>query len=234
MPKNPAQQQAKNTQEEQEKSAATAKAERLKRIRRLANLSREEMCSDGDINLTTLISWEVGRFGGLSKKGAIAVIKRVEREGVLCTLEWLLYGEGKSPELNFQSEMQGKNKSSESKLQTEEEKIMEELLTFHRVNKNAIDFTIKDNSMLPHFKPGDIVAGVKRFKDDIAKLIGQNCIIETSDGLITVRNIQPGSAKNKYALVASNLEAKAKDLILYDKKIVSAAPIVWLRRYEII
>ena len=59
-----------------------AKGERVKRIRHLANLSREELCAGGEINLATLISWEVGRFGGLSQKGAIRLIARVAKEGV--------------------------------------------------------------------------------------------------------------------------------------------------------
>src|SRR5579862_8575903 len=79
-------------------SSPIAKAERLKRIRNLANLSREDFC-DGDINLTTLISWEIGRFGGLSRKGASSVIARVAKEGVFVTPEWLLYEVGAGPEV---------------------------------------------------------------------------------------------------------------------------------------
>ena len=76
-----------------------AKGERLKRIRHLGNLSREEFCEGSEINLATLISWEVGRFGGLSSKGAKRVIARAAKEGVFCTIEWLLYEIGVGPEV---------------------------------------------------------------------------------------------------------------------------------------
>src|SRR5438552_2660970 len=80
-------------------SSPEAKAERLKRIRNLANLSREEFCLDGEVNLATLVSWEVGRFGGLSRKGAGNVIARVAKEGVFVTPEWLLHEVGAGPEV---------------------------------------------------------------------------------------------------------------------------------------
>ena len=80
-------------------TSPTAKAERLKRVRNLANLSREDFCADGEVNITTLISWEVGRFGGLSRKGATSVIARVAKEGVFVTPEWLLHEVGAGPDV---------------------------------------------------------------------------------------------------------------------------------------
>src|SRR5437868_3849341 len=78
-------------------SSPEAKSKRLKRIRNLANLTREQVCEEGNINIHTLIGWENGRFGGLTRAGAKRLLKRVAREGVQCTVEWLLNEIGRGP-----------------------------------------------------------------------------------------------------------------------------------------
>lgn len=212
-----------------------AKGERLKRIRRLANLSREEFCEEGEVNITTLISWEVGRFGGLSEKGANRVIARVAKEGVFCTLEWLLYEVGTGPEVRadfkklqiIPDEIDIKNSSL-----SEQNSIIEELMLFRKLNKHAIDFVIVDDAMLPHYRMGDCVAGVKRFGEKIKSLVGWDCIAQLSDGRIVMRNLQPGPKEGSYNLVPTNLQTKVKDAILYDISVLVVAPILWHRRQE--
>ena len=149
------------------------KGERLRRLRNLANLSREEFCDDGSINFTTLISWEVGRFGGVSVKGAKRVIERVAREGVICTPEWLLYEIGVGPEVRADytriNKITAKNTPALS-MRDEKANIIEELMLFKKLNKQAIDFIIEDDTMLPQFQIGDYVAGIMRFDDKIKKL----------------------------------------------------------------
>lgn len=228
---NDKQETKRNKGHEDMKSAAEAKAERLRRIRHLANLSREELCADGTIGIATLISWEVGRFGGLSKKGASRVIERVAKEGVFCSLEWLLYGIGVGPELRANFEKVVLSDQDENSL-NEKEKIIEELMTFRKLNKNPIDIIINDDSMLPHYQSGDFVAGTRRSSENIKSLLGLDCIIQTKDGLMVVRNLQQGPRLESFNLVATNLHAKAKDLIFYDKELVTAAPIIWHRRFE--
>ena len=216
-------------------SSSIAKAKRLKRVRNLANLSREEFCSDGEINLATLISWEVGRFGGLSKKGATNIVKRVAKEGVFVTSEWLLYEVGVGPEVRVDFKKLPKQKDNikmEGRLPSEKTRIMEELMIFKKLNKDSIDFIVHDDAMLPHYQPGDYVAGTKRFKDKIKALIGYDCVVQTSDGQILMRNLQCGPRDDSFNLVPTNLQAKTKNTIIYDVKLASAAPIIWHRRRE--
>lgn len=82
-----------------EKSTPEARAKRLRRVRNLANLSRKALCEDGLINVNTLKGWELGRYGGLPKDGAEKIIQRIAREGVHCTLDWLLHEIGPGPRL---------------------------------------------------------------------------------------------------------------------------------------
>ncbi len=212
-----------------------AKGERLRRIRHLANLSREEFCSDGDINLTSLISWEVGRYGGLSTKGAARVIARVAKEGVFCTPEWLLYEIGTGPAVRADYKKLNSSIDQhdlETTISSDKENIIQELILFKKLNKHAIDLMIEDDSMLPHYQKGDYVAGTKRFGEKIKLFVGKDCIVQTGDGRIFMRNLQPGPRENSFNLIATNLQTKVKDAILYDVNILVAAPIIWHRRSE--
>ncbi len=216
-------------------SSASAKAERLKRVRNLANLSREEFCADGNVNVTTLISWEVGRFGGLSRKGAASVITRVAKEGVFVTPEWLLHEIGAGPEVcsDYKKIAQhAKPELVDTEITPDDARIIEELSLFRKLNKNSIDFAVIDDAMLPHYQAGDYVAGTRRTKDKIKLLIGFDCIAQLSDGRMLLRNIQSGPRENTFNLVATNFKSKAKDLMLHDVEVVCAAPVIWHRRKE--
>lgn len=215
-------------------SSPIAKGERLRRIRHLANLSRDEFCSDGQITLATLISWEVGRYNGLSPKGAARVIARVAKEGVFCTSEWLLYEIGVGPEVrvDYKKALTQANIIEAENSISHDSIVIEELLLFRKLNKNSIDFMIEDDAMLPHYRQGDYVAGIKRFGTKIATLVSLDCIVQINDGRILMRNLQQGPREQSYNLIPTHLQTKVKDAILYDVDIVSAAPIVWHRRKE--
>jgi DNA-binding XRE family transcriptional regulator len=217
-------------------SSPQSKAERLKRVRNLANLSREAICSDSDVNLTTLISWEVGRFGGLSKKGAASVVARVAKEGVFVTPEWLLYEVGLGPEVRTDFKKSQKTTAlpkSGEKLLPEKSRIIEELMVFRKLNKNPIDFVVEDDAMLPHYRVGDYVAGTMRQGEKINSLIGYDCIVQIVDGRIVFRNLQRGPRNGSFNLVSTNLQAGSKNTVIYDVELVSAAPVLWHRRRNI-
>lgn len=215
--------------------SSKAKGERLRRLRSLANLSREEFCSDGEINLTTLISWELGRFGGLSAKGASRVLARVAKEGVFCTPEWLLYDIGAGPEVRADYKKLGQSFEEvdlNANDSAEKARIVEELILFKKLNKHSIEFIIEDDAMFPHYRIGDYVAGTKRFGEKIKSLITWDCIVQTSDGRILLRNLQSGPRTNSFNLISTNLHTKAKDAIVYDVNLVIAAPVLWHRHQE--
>lgn len=213
-----------------------AKAERVKRIRHLANLSREEICAGGDINLATLISWELGRFGGLSHKGATRLISRVAKEGVFCSLDWLLYEVGAGPQVvaDYKKVAQEKNFEHVTPPANFDETtvIVEELMLFRKLNKHAIDFIIDDDAMFPFFGIGDYVGGTKRTGENLKSLISLDCIVQIKDGRILVRRLQSGPKNKTFNLVGTNLQSKSNTSIIYDVEVHSAAPIIWHRRRE--
>lgn len=211
-----------------------AKGERLRRIRHLANLSREAFCADGEINLTTLISWEIGRFGGLSKKGAARVIARVAQEGVFCTPEWLLYEIGVGPEVRGDFKKlhhQANDHDDEMTTISQNEIIVKELMFFRSLNKNTIDFIVNDDAMLPHYQVGDYVAGVKRYGSKIGSLISLDCIVQLNDGRVLMRNLQAGP-DSSFNLIPTNLKTQTCDALFYSVELIAAAPVLWHRRKD--
>src|SRR5687767_7627226 len=81
------------------KTSPEARGRRLKSLRKMADLSRKAMTLKYQISASTVQAWEEGKSEGLTVKGAQRIIAALKEEGVFCTLEWLLKGEGQSPYL---------------------------------------------------------------------------------------------------------------------------------------
>lgn len=204
-------------------SSPSEKAERVKRIRNLANLSREQFCNQGTVNPFTLKGWELGRHGGVSKAGASRIVDRVAKEGVVCSVEWIMTGAPPEPYIMPTS-------NSNSELTLSDEKILKEISLFQNMHQNAVFCEITDDALSPHLLPGDYVAGVKHVDDEIKNVLERNCIILTSDNKQVVRYLKQGTKAGFYNLISTNVNTQAPDAIYTDTKIKFAAPI--LRHYR--
>lgn len=203
-------------------STPDARASRLRRLRNMANLNRQQMCDDEHLNINTYKGWEIARYGGLPQDGAERVVKRVSREGVICTVDWLLFGKGQGPYVTpgyF-------SYSKEEKNDEDVELIMREIMLFQQQFSNTTFSEIQDDGMEPRYKLGDIVAGIRRFENDINSLINSNCIIQTETGEVIIRRLKKGTEKNKYMLSCINSHTKIEKPIIYDVKLIYAAPII--------
>lgn len=209
-------------------SSPEARASRLKRLRNLANLSRKEMCEASDIKHDTLIGWEVSRHGGLSKIGAQKVISRVAKAGVQCTLEWLLEGIGPMP-IIFPNLIIG---NSSEAICVEEKIIHNELLFFKSQYPDAIDYVVEDDGMIPQYFPDDHLAGIKRYGEKISHLIGYDCIVQLTDGIILLRRLQEGSKENLYNLSCINPKTTAISPTIFNIELICAAPVIWIRKKD--
>ena len=212
------------------KSTPIARAERLKRVRNLANLSRVEMCENSDLNLNTYKGWEVAKFGGLSKIGAARVVIRLAKAGVTCTADWLLYEMGTSPEVNLMiSEIESEATAEPVFAKDKQKTLMtEELLLFRSHYPKSLDYVVVDDSMLPHFAVGDIVAGAK-IKEMIDGL-DEYAIVVLENGKELLRKILRSGVPGYFSLVATNLQSSAEDLMLPNVHVNSMAPVIWHRR----
>lgn len=213
-----------------ERSTPEARAARVKRLRNLANLSRKEMCDGDDLNVNTLKGWEIARYGGLPLDGAHKIVKRVAREGVLCTVEWLLYEDGPVPNVNVSRAIE--QHTSDNPKQPEEINIEEELMLFHKHYSSAIHCVIQDDSMSPFYEKGDVVSGSQKIGQHIEDILETNCIVQLASGQLLCRRLRKGKLKNTYNLLCMNVESSVESPIIVDAEIISAARIVWHRKSD--
>ena len=221
------QKQKKNIEVTDERSTPEARAARVKRLRNLANLSRKEMCDDEEINLNTLKGWEIARYGGLPIDGAHKIVKRVAREGVFCTIDWLLYEEGQPPRVNV---MQMNEQRTQGMNQPEEKKIEEELELLKKHYSNVLFYQISDDGMSPFYEKGEFVAGIKEAGKQIDSIIGSNCIVQLANGQFLCRKLRKGKLENLYTLICMNSDTSVEIPIIADVELISAAMVVWHRK----
>lgn len=211
-------------------SNAVARGKRLKILRKMADLSREKMEELYGISANTIQSWEAAKAGGLTKKGADRIIQAFHNEGISCSVEWLLYGIGISPALRAAERYFIKEPKATYAIIPEDKAIIRELQTFRALNPGMLDTLIQDTGMLPHYKPGDYVAGRRRFGEEIKSLIGSNCIVELNTNEILLRRIQRQIDSELYTLNCINPDCNLPLPTLYEQKLLSAAPVIWHRR----
>ncbi|CDZ79389.1 hypothetical protein BN59_03707 [Legionella massiliensis] len=205
-----------------ELSTPEARADRLKRLRNLTNLSRKEICEFCNLNLNTYKGWELGRFGGLPADGAEKIISHVIRLGVICTTDWLLYGKDPSPSLaSTKSNLTDGDNIEVSSLNL----IEKEFTVFQSLLENALLERVDDDSVLPNFKEGDYLAGVKLYDQEISLAVNQLCIVQTIDGKKLIRYLKRGTSKDCYSLISTNPLSKSQDLAIINTRLLYAAPI---------
>jgi hypothetical protein len=218
-----------------QKSSPEARGKRLKSLRMMAGLSRKKLQTKHRLSASTTQSWEDAKAGGLTRKGAQKTIKVFRQEGIRCTVDWLLYGIGLPPQLSDKLFQQQLNKEAIEPLIeiTEERAIVNELLAFRQHNPDAIEFINPDDGMLPFYHKGDYVAGKRRYNEVIDSVLGRDCIIETKDNEVLLRRLKLGSQPGFYTLLCLNPDAAdIAEFALHDQEILSAAPVIWVRRKD--
>ncbi len=223
---------ANKSQNNDPMSSPAARGKRLKTARLMASLTRKGLEKKYGISASTIQSWEAAKAGGLTDRGVNRVIPILREEGIFCTSDWLLYGIGNAPQpTNIHAHQTKETKPLIPEL-TEDKIIIQELLAFRDLNTNVVDFIIEDDGMEPHFQKGDYVGGRRRTGDDIAELLGMDCIVETTNNEIFLRRLKPGSRTGVYTLICTNPDTSVIVPTLYDQNLLSAAPIIWHRRHD--
>ncbi|MFT4059294.1 MAG: helix-turn-helix domain-containing protein [Legionella sp.] len=199
---------------------------RIKKARNLAGISRKDLENKYGISMHTLQSWELGR-NPITEKAASKLVEIFHSTGVSCSAQWLLNGSGKSPSLldaEFTPYPVNKHISS---LITQENTIQKEIEFFKTNNPNAVVIMVSDDTMAPIYSKGDFVGGVQYLNtSDIEECIGQDCVVEISEGVYFRRLVK---RQNGYALVCLNSQTTIEDPIIFSKKILAATPVIWHR-----
>ncbi len=218
-----------------QKSTPESRGKRLKSLRMMAGLSRKALEDKYDVSASTMQSWEDAKAGGLTEKGAKRAIEVFRQEGIRCNVDWLLFGIGTPPQLSdklFQKQVQLQDVIEGRVEIAEERAIVNELLAFRQHNPDAVEFIMPDDGMTPLYRKGDYVAGKRRYNEAINNVLGMDCIIETKENEVLLRRLKPGSQAGLYTLICLNPEACVTEFALHDREILSAAPVIWLRRKD--
>jgi transcriptional regulator with XRE-family HTH domain len=222
-----------NPNTESARSNIITRGRRLKSLRKMADLSRKYLTTQYHISSSTLQSWEEGKAGGLTVKGAHKIILALRQEGVSCTTEWLLHGTGQPPHMS-EKVYAGKEITLETLpnlVLNEGEVILKELNTFRQLNRDVLDMIIVDDGMNPFYQKGDRVAGKRYFGEAaVEAAIDRDCIVETKSGEILCRRVRKGRSESSINLQCLYTDTTVKTPFLYDVDILSAAPVIWHRK----
>ena len=220
------------------KNSREARAKRLKRVRKLTLMSRKDFAIKYQISQGTLQNWETARFGGLTEKGARFVIESLKKENIHCTFNWLMYGAGIGPQkaiitsvadLSEQSDSQQLPKVSNY---STKDAANIEMKLLEQNNPNILTLQITNNSMLPEYNAGQIVAGHIVPNELIENILGEVCIVQTENHGLILRRVQKGSEENCFNLLADNTKIELTMPVIYNAKIIAAAPVSWIRRQD--
>src|SRR5262249_42705577 len=160
-----------------------------KQVRLQAGLTQQVIDDKYDISVNTQQSWENGKKGGLTPKGAMRIMYAMRQEGIYVTKDWLLYGKGIGPQRL--DDVLHTGLDVEQPLDTDEETaIHNELIAFRKYNPNAIDMRILDDGMSPQYMLGEYIGGQRFFGDDIVKCVNYDCIVETATGEFLFRRLK--------------------------------------------
>jgi HTH-type transcriptional regulator, cell division transcriptional repressor len=211
-------------------SLSKEQGKRLVRLRNLANLSRKNVSARYGINVNTYTNWELGVYDGLSKNAVSKISNFCQHEGIIFSIEWLLYGVGEGPHICPVFPTPPQDTVSKPNLDNEEQQIISELLYFREHHKEHIDMVVSNDSMEPRFMIGEYVAGIKYYREAIDALIDKDCIVQTKDGKLLLRKIKNKNSGGHYTLTCNNPNTKITEPVLYDVELISAAPVLWQRR----
>lgn len=198
-------------------------ADRIRYIRSLLGVTLNEFEKKFGIKKTTTSKWEQG-ISPVSHRFAAQLVDILASQNILCTIEWIIYGNGSLPK-----HIANENNTSKllAPVGTGFEGITRDLDYYVKNYKNFITLTITDESMLPLFAPGCYVGGCEIDLKDIGHYLDKPCIIITEDGKQRLRRI--GFQKGIYFIYGINFSASGYAFIEYDVRFKKVAPIIWMR-----
>ena len=210
-------------------SELVERAKRVLSLRKMTHLSRQKFEKRFGVATSTLQHWEDPKKNGLTIKGAKRLVSLVQQMNIYCTVEWLMQGTGNGPQILASVHAENISPAKISEI-PEMEQIASELALFKQHYPEVIHTVVNDDSMEPRFTPGEYVAGIRRYRQAINELIGQDCIIVTKEGEILVRRLKSTEIPGFYTLASINMHTSVSKPFLYQVELVSAAPIIWNRR----
>lgn len=202
--------------------------ERIQALRRALAMTRRDFSKKHNIPEPTLRTLETAK-SLISKKQLRKLIKAFESEGIICSEDWLLKGQGPlpGPAAGF---IQKEIESMEADKNLLIDPVLVEAACFQRYTPDSIVFQVIDEMMSPLYKRDDYVGGIKIPLPVTPSLYKEPCIIVLEDGTKLIRIIYPGSKKNLLNLNCLNPSDPSKHPFYIDANLKGIYQIVWHRK----
>lgn len=201
--------------------------ERVQALRRSLALTRRDFSKKHNIPEPTLRVLE-GAESVISKKQLHKLIKAFESEGVICSEEWILKGQGVGPS-PARSVIQKEMDLIESN-NVSVEPILVEIACFQKFNPSSVVMRVTDEMMAPLYKRDDYVGGIKISLPLAASAYKEPCIVELKDGTMLIRTLYPGKNKDLFNLTCLNPADPSKNPFYLDVELQGIYQIVWHRK----
>ena len=202
---------------------------------KVAQSNIDTFCLRHNIPRSTLFAWKRG-ITPLSYKGAERLVKAFKNDDIICTTDWFLEGKGLPPR-TLKEVHQGtlpafddyKMDQDFDETLDEEIKLLKEIEYFCQMYANSKVLLVTDDGMMPTISPGDYVAGLTVAANEIQTALHKICLVELLNDQILVRYLSQGSQEGCYTLSCLNPRTCVPLPTLFDIKVKSVAPIVWVR-----
>lgn len=132
-----------------------AQGKRFRRLRALLNFSQGKFAKELDYSRASINYWENANNGGLTPDGAIKAIEVSKRYGVICTIDWLLFGEGTPP--YFADEVYIVNASAAPVSSSAKHEA--EIALFKKHHPTHVIYPLELSNAVFPFIPGDLLGG---------------------------------------------------------------------------
>ena len=209
-------------------NSLSEKASRVKKARSLTSLSRREFCRRYEIPENTLREWENPKKSrnGITDKGAKRLISALINEGVECTFDWILNGDGQGPAII-------RTPASIVSIETwnQEESIICEMSTFKSQNPGAVVTVLTSDDFKPIYLKGDILGAIVGTDFNPFQLSGKICIFQkhsTSKPLIR-KYFFDRNQKTHVLTVLDPTSPTEQTIVEYDNPCV-IGEVIWMRR----
>jgi transcriptional regulator with XRE-family HTH domain len=199
-------------------------ADRLQHARQLTNLSRIAIAKKYNISPSSLAKWELGILAFSYKKAKI-LTQALQNEQIDVTAEWLYEGVGNA------AQRRSYYHTTKNDFMDEESFIYNELKNFEDFYKSTLSLKVYDDSCLPIYFPGDVIAGFKRTGEQILTFKGKICLIELESGAVCIRKITNYNiSEGTFELETLNPYTEVATHIIKNATLKSAALITFYRR----
>ena len=190
--------------------------------------TRRDFAKINDMSVNTLAAWELGILP-ISEKGMNLYVKALGNCGLAVSKEWMLTGKGPHP-IKLSEIESGNDNMINDNLSLEQYNIIsiiKEAKFFTSNLPNSVVFSVTDYSMMPIYRSGDYVGGVKLNHSKKTNAHNTICIVKLKNGISLLRQVLINN--DTINLMTTNFFTDTQ-ITVHNPDIEYLAPVIWHRK----